>query len=410
MPRRDTPGLFASADPSPSPAPAEAPGAVHGLTIAAQGDAALSPEQRKYNQLVAKVETARADLQAWDNAARAFAQEHRRQMLPQMVELAAWRRRLVLKLAALLAQPGAGGASKRDRRTLTRCLCEGAAMLADNAFADTAAAAEMEALHDQYADTSLADERRAALAEMKTMLQAMSGVDLSDIDVDSEEDLMRQTRQRMQAAAAAAEPAPIGVAPETTVDRWQTPDLRKRKKKRAQKQAEEHAQAMQSVREVYRKLASALHPDRAADDTDRARRTALMQRVNQAYEAQDLLALFTLQLEIEQIDPEHLARAGSERIRHYNRVLGSQLADLQNELLQRTHAFGIEFAVEPFRKLDPRRLDAVLQDLLGDIGGALNQVALDLGDLNSTAGIKRFIRRERELQRMHDNDGFDLPF
>jgi hypothetical protein len=43
-----------------------------------------------------------------------------------------------------------------------------------------------------------------------------------------------------------------------------------------------------------------------------------MQRVNRAYEAQDLLALLELQLQIEQIDESHIANAGEQRLKHYN--------------------------------------------------------------------------------------------
>jgi curved DNA-binding protein CbpA len=70
------------------------------------------------------------------------------------------------------------------------------------------------------------------------------------------------------------------------------------------------------VREIYRKLASALHPDRETDEREREAKTALMQRVNQACEAQDLLALLQLQLQIEQIDERHIANAGEQRLKH----------------------------------------------------------------------------------------------
>lgn len=47
----------------------------------------------------------------------------------------------------------------------------------------------------------------------------------------------------------------------------------------AQREAEEK-QMSQSIREVYRKLASALHPDREPDPVERQRKTELMQRAN----------------------------------------------------------------------------------------------------------------------------------
>jgi len=98
----------------------------------------------------------------------------------------------------------------------------------------------------------------------------------------------------------------------------------------------------QSLRDVFRKLVSALHPDREPDSTERVRKNQLMQRVNQAYEANDLLTLLGLQLEIEQIDATHLSSTSAERLAHYNQILREQLTRLEAEL---------ESIVEPYREL-----------------------------------------------------------
>ena len=50
------------------------------------------------------------------------------------------------------------------------------------------------------------------------------------------------------------------------------------------------------LRNMYRKLASALHPDRASDEAERIHKTALMGQVNAAHDAKDLLTLMRLQL------------------------------------------------------------------------------------------------------------------
>src|SRR5690606_20305824 len=97
---------------------------------------------------------------------------------------------------------------------------------------------------------------------------------------------------------------------------------------RANRAAERKAQAAReasvSVREVYRKLVSALHPDREIDAAERKRKTRLMQRANQAYERNDLLELLALQIETEQIDAAALASVPEERLKHYNQVLLDQ--------------------------------------------------------------------------------------
>ena len=108
---------------------------------------------------------------------------------------------------------------------------------------------------------------------------------------------------------------------------------RQRKPSAKERKVQEAAQqASQSVREVYRKLASSLHPDREPDPAERVRKTALMQRANQAYADNKLLDLLQLQLEAEHIDAAHLARVSEERLQHYNRVLTSQYQELQVEV------------------------------------------------------------------------------
>ncbi|GIX26516.1 MAG: hypothetical protein KatS3mg123_0397 [Burkholderiales bacterium] len=112
------------------------------------------------------------------------------------------------------------------------------------------------------------------------------------------------------------------------------------------------------MREVFRRLAAALHPDREPDAAERERKTALIQRVNRAYERNDLLELLTVQIEIEQIDSNHLAQASGERLGHYCSVLREQQRALQDELAA---------IQEPFRAalgvglgLRPAMLDTLL--------------------------------------------------
>jgi hypothetical protein len=367
------------------------------LSIAAQAGAALSPEQRKYNQLVARIEKARTELLAWQEQLPLFAQAHATRMQPLMAELAAQRRQLVLELASLLEQPGW---RKAERQTLRRALCEQAADLVDSEFIDEAAAAELRALHDQHADTSLDDARREALDGMKNMFEAVAGVDLGDEAFDSEEALLQRAQQRLQSDAERE-------AQRHEQAQAQRPSRQSAAQRKRQAQQE---QASKSVREVYRQLASALHPDRADDEADRVRRTALMQRVNQAYDKQDLLGLFALQLEIEQIDPAHLARASTERLRHYNRVLAAQLAELQDEIELQVSAFGMNFGIEPWRRLNPHKLGPVLEDDVRQIRATLAEVARELKQLDQPAGVKRWLQQERQRQKLDDEDPFDLPF
>ena len=158
------------------------------------------------------------------------------------------------------------------------------------------------------------------------------------------------------------------------------------------------------MREIYRKLASSLHPDRETDPAERERKTALMQRVNQAYANNKLLELLQLQLEIEQIDPEHIAGLSEERLKHYNRVLAEQLKELQQEVNEVEGHFMMEFGLDPYQRLKPaglmRELRADLQVLEREnlrLNRELNWLRAD------PAAIKDWIKAERQLQKQQDD-------
>src|SRR5205085_11816006 len=105
------------------------------------------------------------------------------------------------------------------------------------------------------------------------------------------------------------------------------------RKMKPSKRSEDSAQlARQALRDLYRKLASAVHPDRESDAARREEKNELMQRINQAYAANDLLSLFEIQIEIDQLDPEQIGNLGTQRLRQYNRLLSEQLEQLRSKL------------------------------------------------------------------------------
>ena len=74
-----------------------------------------------------------------------------------------------------------------------------------------------------------------------------------------------------------------------------------------------------------------MHPDREADSDLRAQKTELMQRINIAYQNKDLLALLTLQMEVEQISSASLGEVPEARLAQYNQILREQLDALKSQ-------------------------------------------------------------------------------
>ena len=353
---------------------------------------ALTPSQKRFNTLIRQIEQARQNLAAWNEGTGAYRQAHAEVLEPLRAELLAGHRRWVLALDAALDQRNW---TKAECGTLRELLCEAAGELLDARGDDP----ELKALFDKHAEVDFDTEQRERMLAMKDLAEAMTGLDLGDEEgLGSDEDLFARLQQGIQEQVAADKAERSAKA------------ARRRKSPTQQRREAEAQQATQSVREVYRKLASALHPDREPDEQQRAAKTALMQRVNQAYEANDLLALLELQLQIEQIDASHIANAGEQRLKHYNKVLGEQLAELKTELQHVEMSFRMEFGLEPGLGLNPRKLGTELEQMSRQWRAELDQQQRELRMLGDVAATKRWLKRQRRQRREAELDLDFLPF
>ncbi|MBS2015328.1 MAG: J domain-containing protein [Deltaproteobacteria bacterium] len=97
-------------------------------------------------------------------------------------------------------------------------------------------------------------------------------------------------------------------------------------------------QGQSSLRAVFKRVALALHPDRASHDAERARRTELMKEVTSAYDEGDIAKL--IDLEKTWTEPAPSEARGSEdeharrcrEIESVNRALRAQVAAITREL------------------------------------------------------------------------------
>lgn len=173
----------------------------------------------------------------------------------------------------------------------------------------------------------------------------------------------------------------------------------------AQARAEaEQAESSKSIREIYRKLASALHPDRATDPHDQERKTALMQRVNHAYAKRNLLQLLELQLEIEQIDRHAIAGLGEARLTRYNGILDEQLRELDREIEHVENDFRRTYGIAPSVKIAP---DTVVRLLARDIAGmqrSIQDLTVTLREFEDPDNVRRWLK---EMKRRPASARFD---
>ena len=128
------------------------------------------------------------------------------------------------------------------------------------------------------------------------------------------------------------------------------------------------------------------------DAQERIRKTDLMQQVNQAYEARDLLALLELQLKIEQIDPTALANLARERLAHYNWVLKEQLARLHEQLSETLAPFEMTLFGRLRGKLTPEAVSRALAEDLRELKTTLREIEADLVSFQDPNRLKASLK------------------
>ncbi len=365
------------------------------LEIVPRGAVPLSKEQIRFNRLLVQVGALREKLAQW----AASDQERHRQtveeLLPLEQRLSAARRGMILSVAAILeGRAGGGVARPAERDSLTDFLLELlSAQLLDNPDDE-----QLVGLYDEYSDMCFAEVLDYEQELARDLAAQAFGARFDDEDEDrddSPEDLLAAGRARQQGADEARAGA-AGVRGGARA--------RERAERKAAAAEQAAREVSQSVREVYRKLASSLHPDRASDEAERARRHQAMQRVNTAYESRDLLALLTLQLEIEQIDTEHLTRVSQERLRHYNAVLREQQKELGQELDAIRDGFRM-LLDDPRTPVTPATVRAALRRDAGNTRRAIREIEAHHEMLLHAVPRRRWLKeyaRERRTEKREE--------
>jgi hypothetical protein len=136
-----------------------------------------------------------------------------------------------------------------------------------------------------------------------------------------------------------------------------------------------------SLRAVFRRLVSALHPDREPDPAERARKNELMQRVNQAYETRDLVTLLALQREEIDADPA----LSPDLLAQHNQTLRAQLQQLQSEVQRIASAFR---ALIGDGRVSVAAVDRTLTLELDNLRAALKQLTQDLVRFRDPAQLR----------------------
>jgi len=349
---------------------------------AAPAQAVLSPAQKKFNNLIKKIDAQKQLLAEWQEMFERCQRDAAEKLAPLKQSMKEQQTAMV----QLLDQQFTSNKFTRiQQEKLTHIiveLCEELLCSDDNA--------ELKAMYNKYTesdyDTEVEEEQGVANEFMKSMFEKEFGIALDDDDIDLQnpqataERLAAKVEQLEAEAAAAARPQ------------------RKKSAKQLAKEAreaEEAANVSKSIQAVYRQLTGALHPDREQDPVERERKTELMKQVTVAYSNKDLLKLLELQLAVEQIDQSKLSSLSAERLKHYNKILSDQLAELQDEVMLKKEQIRMMLQLSPFEPLSPNRLVTLLKHDIQTLQAELKRIQNDVQVFKDVKNLKVWLKSFR---------------
>lgn len=359
----------------------------------ADSDKTLSRAQHTFNRQIRQIDKLRDQLAEWETTTTAYQQKYARELLPLMSASTELQTQLV---HALHRSRDAKGLSRADRKKIGELILD----LAEDILSERDDAA-IKAIYNVYSDLDYDSMEAAERENVRTFLEDMFDLDLGEDDFESTDEVFQRAKAQFR------EKQSLDEAERLAEDRPRT--QRKKTARQLQKEARAEADAQrmsQTIREIYRKLASALHPDRETDPQERERKTALMQRINLAYAKNNLLQLLELQLELEHIGETMITSLGDEKLRHYNAILKEQIRELKQELVHVHSAFCARFGVDPFTGTKPQTL---LRSLDREIFAAQQdnrELEQDLELLAQPKGAKAWLK----LLHRRAREGHPFPF
>lgn len=340
-----------------------------------------TPDQDRFRYLIDQIERVRRARADWNEQVVAFRTSDAERVYPLRATLKQLTRETVLVIDRLL---DGKGWSRADQAALKDIACQTAEALLHANPDDL----EVRTVFDRHSSMTFQGSKREEIEDLKQHAKEYMGIDLDDVDIESEEDLVQRIYEHMKNDEAR-----------------EREHSAERRKSRGQQRAEANAKtAKQLLREIYRKLASAVHPDRETDAERRAEKNELMQQINRAYATNDLLTLLEAQLRLELIDPDHASRISRERLQQFNRLLSEQFETMKAELRSVQDAFRIDHGLPNRSAIDARSLHLVVRHRARELRALINQQRGFLELLTNKSATKRWLRDQR---RFDNGDGED---
>jgi hypothetical protein len=286
-----------------------------------QTEKILSKEQKKFNGFLKKIQKIKDDIEA---AKMFYAQvpAWMEKLRPHEQKQAEAKRKLVL---ALDASPFLHKLTRNQLEDLHEIMVNFCGELITEFQMD-----DLKAIFDKYSSEMSWEESEAdAKSQVAEMAKDMFGMDI-DIDKMSDpkqqqeemERIMREMAERKEREKEAAEAQQAEYANRKKSQKEIDRDL---------KEAEAAKNMSKTTRQIYMELVKTFHPDQEQDETERVRKTEIMQKITAAYEKDDLLQLLELQMTLLDRADHILQSMNDDKLKLYNKMLSQQVFQLEQE-------------------------------------------------------------------------------
>jgi len=273
------------------------------LKTTAQLEVQLSPQQKKLNRLIERIEQQKQELAAWKNA-QADIQDHTRsKLLPVYSELHTV---LFTQLDTLWNHLASDAFSKLDLVQIDTKIAALAKMLKKSQMLTSEQKEQVEKIdtfyiqHEEHIRAKKAKANSIQNHDLAETVEQNVDVDWENYEYDSTQYIAERERAKQL--------------------------KQQEKREQAVKMAE------QSLKTVYLKITAMIHPDREPDEAKKLEKTELLQKVNEAYAVQDLFYLLKLQLQLEINKVLSSKALSSEQVKFYQLSLEAQSQNLQSQL------------------------------------------------------------------------------
>ena len=300
------------------------PQLVHIPSLSAD-NARLSRAQKEFNRLTKRIAKVEKEVYEFGEAATRLRQRVQNEYWPLQAHHNAERANLVRLFDHAL---DTYKLTKGERNKILDLMMNGCIDLLDRGHP------ELKLIFDKYAPPLSAEEDAQADKEiseaMKELFTMRFGIEFEpDVDVSTQEKFNTYVQQKMAEQQ-------VRFAEEEAQQETRRATRKKSPKQQAaedKKQAEEK-NITKSVRALYMDLVKALHPDLEPEEAEKIRKTELLKQVTIAYEANELLTLLRLQLELNRIDQSHLENLAEDQLGYYNKLLREQVRELDDRLYE----------------------------------------------------------------------------